>query len=134
MNIKPQSKKRDVAGRLLQKMLMPVVATASSAAATYAARKAPQLLEDRVLPKLRVLMEGAGGATQELPAKAKSAAEDAGDVAERLTERARSVAGDAVGGATGSNGRSHARISSKKLEQRREERERARAQRRKAAR
>jgi hypothetical protein len=135
MNITPQSKKkREVAGRLLQKMLMPIVATASSAAATYAAKKAPQLLEDRVLPKVRALMEGAGGVAQELPAKATSAAQDAGAVAERLTERARSVAGDAASTATGSNGRRHTRIPSKKLEQRREERERARAERRKAAR
>ena len=34
----------DVALRLLEKFLMPIVATAASAAASYAAKKAPQVL------------------------------------------------------------------------------------------
>ena len=34
----------DVAIRLLEKFLMPIVATAASAAASYAAKKAPQVL------------------------------------------------------------------------------------------
>jgi hypothetical protein len=34
----------DVAVRLLEKFLMPIVATAASAAASYAAKKAPQVL------------------------------------------------------------------------------------------
>jgi hypothetical protein len=134
MDSKPQPKKKgDVAGRLLQKMLMPIVATAASAGATYAAKKAPQLLEDRVLPKLRRLVDAAGDVTHDLPAKAKSAAGGAGDVAEQLTERARSVAGDAVSG-TGSNGHRRKGISSGELERRRDERQHARAERRKVAR
>jgi hypothetical protein len=129
MNVKPQSKSGgDVAGRLLNKMLMPIVATAASAAATYAARKAPQLLEDKVVPKVRELMDGAGGATQDLPAKAKSAAGGAGDIAEKLGDRARAVAG------TASNGHRHAQLSSKELERRRGEREQGRSERRKARR
>jgi hypothetical protein len=37
-------KNGEVAMRLLEKFLMPIVATAASAAASYAAKKAPQLL------------------------------------------------------------------------------------------
>jgi hypothetical protein len=36
--------KSDVVVRLLERFLMPIVATAASAAASYAAKKAPQLL------------------------------------------------------------------------------------------
>jgi hypothetical protein len=133
MNVKPQSKSAgDVAGRLLQKMLMPIVATAASAAATYAAKKAPQLLEDKVVPKVRDLMDGAGGTAHDLPAKAKSAATSAGDVAERLGERAREAAGGAVKSATTSNGHRRREISAGELDRRREEREKNRAERRKA--
>jgi hypothetical protein len=129
MDAQAQTKKGgDVAGRLLQKMLMPVVATAASAAATYAAKKGPEVIGEKVMPKVRELMHGAGGATQDLPSKAKAAAGGAGDVAERLTERARSVAGAA------SNGRSSDSVSPKELERRVRDRERARTERRKALR
>ena len=37
-------KNGDVALRLLEKFLMPIVATAASAAANYAAKKAPQII------------------------------------------------------------------------------------------
>jgi hypothetical protein len=37
-------KNGDLAVRLLEKFLMPIVATAASAAASYAAKKAPQVL------------------------------------------------------------------------------------------
>jgi hypothetical protein len=85
---------RSVGSRLLEKALMPIVATAASAAAGYAAKKAPQLVEDKVVPKVREFAKGAGGAARDLPARAKSAAGDAGDVAEHLTERVKSVAGN----------------------------------------
>ena len=109
----------DVVGRLLQKMLMPIVATAASAAASYAAKKGPQLLEQKVGPKARELMNGAGDATHDLPEKAKAAA---GDVVSSAGETARSV--------TGSNG-SRRSISSRELEQRRQQRDKGRAERRK---
>jgi hypothetical protein len=141
MDAKEQTKKGgDVAGRLLQKMLMPIVATAASAAATYAARKGPELIGDKVVPRVRELMSGAGGATQDLPAKAKSAAEGAGDVAERLTERARSVAGGAAKAGSGAvrnvagNGTSDGAVSPKELDRRVKQREKARSERRKALR
>ena len=144
MSTETSSKKGvDVAGRLLQKMLMPIVATAASAAATYAAKKAPQMLEDKVVPKARELMNGAGSVTQNLPDKAKSAASGAGDVAETLTDRARSFVGDAASsagetvhgavGSVGSNGHRRA-ISSRELTKRREQREKGRAERRKQSR
>jgi hypothetical protein len=120
-------------------MLMPIVATAASAAATYAAKKGPELFDAHLKPKLRELANGAGGATNGLPDKAKAAAGGAGDVAEKLAERARSAAGgaaktagDTVRSATGSNG--HKQISSRELDRRVSARERARAERRKASR
>ena len=129
MDVKLQSKKPgDVAGRLLQKMLMPIVATAASAAATYAAKKAPQLLERNVLPKVRELVDGVGSAAQDLPAKAKAAAGEAGDAAERVTERARSAAGSAT------NGQQQKRVAPRDLDRRLQLRARARAERRKASR
>ena len=129
MDVKPQSKKPgDVAGRLLQKMLMPIVATAASAAATYAAKKAPQLLERSVLPKIRELVDGVGGAAQGLPAKARAAAGEAGEAAERLTERARSAAGSA------GNGQQRQRVAPRDLDRRLQFRARARAERRKVSR
>jgi hypothetical protein len=129
MDAKAQTKKGgDVAGRLLQKMLMPVVATAASAAATYAAKKGPEVIGNKVMPKVRELMHGAGGAADDLPSRAKAAAGGAGDVAERLTERARSVAGAAR------NGRSGDSVSPKELDRRLRDREKARNERRKALR
>src|SRR5579884_3948705 len=112
MDVKPQSKKGgDVASRLLQKMLMPIVAGAASAAATYVAKKGPQLLDDKVVPKVRELLDGAGGAA-------------------RLTERARSVAG----GVVGTDGHHGGDVSPKELEDRLRRRAKSRAARRKATR
>ncbi|HZU20825.1 MAG TPA: hypothetical protein VE982_06375 [Gaiellaceae bacterium] len=131
MDVKPQSKKGgDVASRLLQKMLMPIVAGAASAAATYVAKKGPQLLDDKVVPKVRELLDGAGGAAHDLPSKARAAAGGAGDVAERLTERARSVAG----GVVGTDGHHGGDVSPKELEDRLRRRAKSRAARRKATR
>jgi hypothetical protein len=139
MDAKSQTKKGgDVAGRLLQKLLMPIVATAASAAATYAAKKGPELFDSHLKPKLRELANGAGGAAHDLPDRAKAAAGGAGDVAEKLADRARSVAGgaaktagDTVRSATGSNG--HKPLSTRELDRRVNERGRARAARRKAS-
>ena len=41
-------KNGDLVVRLLEKFLMPIVATAASAAANYAAKKAPQFLDSKV--------------------------------------------------------------------------------------
>ena len=41
-------KNSELVVRLLEKFLMPIVATAASAAANYAAKKAPQLLDSKV--------------------------------------------------------------------------------------
>jgi hypothetical protein len=128
-----KSKGRDLAGRLLEKVLMPIVATAASAAATYAAKKAPQIIDAKVAPKVRELVSGAGSAAHDLPAKAKAAAGDAGDVAERLTDRARSAAGGGIRSATSDASR-HRAVSTRQLEQRLGERRKARAERRKTTR
>ena len=83
---------KDVAGRLIVKLLMPLVATAASAAAGYAVKKAPELLEEHIGPRLR----GAKDDAADLPGRAKAAAGSAGDLATGLTDRARAVAGGAV--------------------------------------
>jgi hypothetical protein len=96
-------------GGAAAKVLMPVVATLASAVASYLAKKAPQYLEQTLLPKLRETKDAAGGV---------------GDVAHDLAERAKSVV---VGEEQSS---SH---SADELEQRRRERADHRAARRKTA-
>src|ERR671939_419991 len=99
----------------VKKLLMPVVATLASAAASYLAKKAPQNLEQTVLPKLREVKDGAGGAARDLPA------------------RARTVVGGDSGGDGGGNGRTLEGFSPEQLERRRNERAEHRAARRKAS-
>jgi hypothetical protein len=105
-------------GNLTKKLLMPVVATAVSAAATYAGKKAPELIGDKLMPKLR----DAGSGTE--------------DLVSGLTERAKSavpgLGGDGDGG--GSDSGSSRRLSSSQYEDRRREREQHRSERRKASR
>jgi hypothetical protein len=84
-----------VRSTLAKKVLMPLVATAASAAASYVAKKAPRYLEETVLPKLRETANGAGSVAHDLPERAKSVASSAGDVAQDLPERAKSVASSA---------------------------------------
>jgi hypothetical protein len=99
--------------RLAKKLLMPVVATAVSAVATYAGKKAPQLFEEKVLPKLR------------------NAASGSDDLAGSLADRAKSL----VGGGDGDGNRSsRARLSASDLETRRSERAEHRQARRNGAR
>jgi hypothetical protein len=92
------------------KVLMPVVATLASAAASYLAKKAPQYLEQTVVPKLR---EGK---------------DSAGEAAHNLTERA----GAAVPGG-GDDGDDESTPTTDELERRRRERAEHRAARRKAS-
>src|SRR4051794_15935570 len=89
-------KPKEVAGRLIVKLLMPLVATAASAAAGYAAKKAPELLEGRAGPRLRGVKDDAAKSMGDLPGRARSAAGSAGDLASGLADRARAVAGGAV--------------------------------------
>ena len=93
------------------KVLMPVIATLASAAASYLAKKGPEYLE-QLLPKVKD--------------KTESATSGVGDVAHDLTERARSVVGG--GGSDGESSR-----SLDELAKRREERAEHRAARRKAS-
>jgi hypothetical protein len=123
---------RTLGSRMLEKAVLPIVAAAASAAAGYAAKKGPQLLEDTIGPKVRELVSGAGGAARDLPSKAKSAAGDAGDVAEHLTERVKSVAGGAGRSVPRRNGKQS--ISGDELARRTKERAQHRSQRRKAKR
>ncbi|HZT92512.1 MAG TPA: hypothetical protein VFA05_10785 [Gaiellaceae bacterium] len=121
------SGRRDLTKRLAQRALMPIVATAASAAAGYVAKKGPQLFEERVLPKLKEVAGGAAGAASEVPARAKQAAGGAGDLAEGLTTRVRETVGG--GGSGGGNGR-RAGLSRDELERHLKERAEARASRR----
>src|SRR3954453_6252890 len=104
-------KPKDVAGRLIVKLLMPLVATAVSAAAGYAVKKAPELLEE-FGPRLRGAKDGAAKSVGDLPGRAKTAAGSAGDLATGLADRARAVArgaahwgeGDEAGESNGTSG------------------------------
>jgi hypothetical protein len=107
------SKQGDLKKRLLQKALMPVVATAASAAAGYAAKKGPALFESEVAPRLKDAFE----ATRE----------SATDAAGGVSEKAQRIAGG--GGSDGSR-----RLPTRDLDQRLEARARSRAARHRAAR
>ena len=106
------SGKGDFGKRLLHKALMPIVATAASAAAGYIAKKGPALFEDRILPKAKELAGGVG-----------DAAGSAGDLAENLTSRVRDTAGSNGNGRRGG-------LSQDELERHLKERADARAARR----
>ena len=114
------TKRREVTVRLAEKLLMPLVATAASAAAGYAAKKAPEIFEQKVQPTLR---------------NAKKSAGSAGDLAGGLTERAKEVAGgmnplsDDTDGAASRPARTA--VDNDELARRRESREERRAARRK---
>ena len=116
----------DFTTRLAAKLLMPLVATAASAAAGYAARRAPKLFEENVLPTLRKVAGSAGDTAHDLPSRAKSVASSAGDVAQDLAERAKGAVSDATGSITG-NGST---LSTDELKSRRSERAAGRARRR----
>jgi hypothetical protein len=63
---------RTVTGRLAKKLAMSFVATAVTGVAGYAGKKAPQLIEDKLMPKLReaTLQRHPGGEAEE-PAHAR---------------------------------------------------------------
>jgi hypothetical protein len=123
---------------ILTRLLTPIAAAGASAAAGYAVKKAPDMLE-RVLPKLRSLAGDAGNVTHDLPQRAASvasnAASSAGDVAQELGDRAKSLVSAApLVGNGSSSGLTRAKVSPAELEKRREERARGRAERQKARR
>jgi hypothetical protein len=120
------SGKGDFGKRLAHNALMPIVATAASAAAGYVAKKGPSFFEERVLPKLKEVGDGVGSATSAVPARAKQVAGNAGDLAEGLTSRAK----ETVGGS--GNGHRRGALSQSDLDRHVKERAEARAKRRKA--
>ena len=115
----------DFKSKLVKSFMTPIAAAAASAAAGYAARKAPAYLERKLLPKLKSLAGEAGDATHDLPARAKSVASGAGDVAQDLTDKAKSL--------VGSDGRTRPTRSAAEITRRQSQRAKARAERRKAA-
>jgi hypothetical protein len=114
--------------RVGEKLLMPLVAAGTSVAASYVVKRAPQFVEDTLLPRLRDMAQGAGGAAEKLPEKARSAVSSGGELAEQLTDRAR----DVTGLGSDSGGRSGG-LSQDELSRRSEQRARGRAQRRRKA-
>jgi hypothetical protein len=122
-----------VRSSITRKVLMPLVATAASAAASYVARRAPAFLENTVLPRLREATSGAGGVARDLPDRAKSAATGAGDLAVDVTQKAKSVAiGQTSSPPASGGGRVSARqvMTSGERERQRNERAKHRAARR----
>jgi len=127
----------DFKTKILTRLLTPIAAAGASAAAGYAVKKGPDVLE-RLLPKLRSLAGDAGTVTHDLPARAASvastAASSAGDVAQELGDRAKSLVSAAPLVGNGSTGSPRRNISQAELEKHWEERARARAERQKARR
>ena len=115
---------RGFKSRLVSSFMTPIAAAAASAAAGYAAQKAPAFVEQKVLPRLKSLADDAGGSAHDLPSKARSVASGAGDVAQDLGERAKSL--------VTSNGQRRPSRSAGEIARRQEQRARARADRRKA--
>jgi hypothetical protein len=111
---------------LVSRFLTPIAAAAASAAAGYAAKKAPDFFERKLLPRLRSLAGDAGNVTQDLPARAASVASSAGDMAQELGDKAKSL----VTSGTPSSSGSSRRRSLNEIEKRRDERTRSRAARR----
>jgi hypothetical protein len=124
------SVKGDFGKRLAHKALMPIVATAASAAAGYLAKKGPSLFEEHVLPKVKDAASGVGEAASSVPAKAKDVVNGGGELAEGLTSRAK----ETVGGGGNGNGARNGGLSPDELERHVKERAEARAARRKATR
>jgi hypothetical protein len=128
--------KKSATRRVGEKLLMPIVAAGTSAAAGYVVKKGPGFVEEKVLPRVREAVQGAGGVAEKLPDQARSAVSGGGELAEQLTQKARDVTGlgDGDSGDNGDSGDSGAgaRLSPKKLSERTEERARHRAKRRKA--
>lgn len=112
-------------------LLAPLIAAGTSVAASFLVKKAPQFVEDTLVPWLRQVaedaLEGAGGVTETIPDKARSAVSSGGDLAEQLTDKVRDATG--LGGSSGgsSNG-----LSPDELTQRSDDRAKRREKRRKA--
>ena len=124
------STKRDLGRKLAHKALMPIVATAASAAAGYAAKKGPDLFEDKVLPKLKQAASGAGSVAEDLPSRAKSVAGGVGDLTSELTGRLKEAAPGGSGGGGGAQRRKRG-LSQADLDRHVKRRAEARAARRK---
>jgi hypothetical protein len=121
--------KGDIGRKLAHKALMPIVATAASAAAGYVAKKGPDLLEEKVLPKLKQGASDASSVAEDLPTQAKSAPGKVDGITDDVTSRAKEAAPVSSGGRHGSNGG----LSSAELERHLKSRAEARAARRRKA-
>ena len=125
------STRRDLGRKLAHKALMPIVATAASAAAGYAAKKGPDLFEDKVLPKLKQAASRAGSVAEDLPSRAKSVAGDVGDLTSDLTGRVKEAAPSGSSSGRGATQRRNGVLSQAELDRHVKRRAEARAARRK---
>jgi len=132
------SGKGEFGKRLAHKALMPIVASAASAAAAFIAKKGPSFFEETVLPKLKGAASGVGDTASSVPDRAKQAVGGAGDLAEGLTSRAKETvrSGSGSSGSGNGNGTSNGNdgLSQDELERHVKERAEARAARRKSTR
>jgi hypothetical protein len=126
------TKRGSVKSTLAKKVLMPIAATAASAAASYLAKKGPQFLEQKFLPRLRESATGVGNAAHDLPDRAKSAAGGINQASHDLTERAKSAATSGADEAGGGRTATRQSVSSAERQRQRSERAQHRAARRKA--
>ena len=139
------SKRKSGSGRgnsvvraLAKKLLMPLVATATSAVAAYAVKHGSQLMQDQVLPRLREAATGAGDVAEGAVDRAKSAGGTVGTAAGDVAERAKSVVSTSDGASSDGSSDGPARragarmpISNDERERRWKQRAEARAARRK---
>src|SRR4051794_7626988 len=136
------SGKGEFGKRLAHKALMPIVASAASAAAAFIAKKGPSFFEETVLPKLKGAASGVGDTASSVPDRAKQAVGGAGDLAEGLTSRAKETVRSGSGSGSGSSGSGNGNgtsngndgLSQDELERHVKERAEARAARRKSTR
>ena len=111
---------------LAKKIFVPLAASAASAAAAYAVRKLPALVQEKVMPKLKG--GRSSGAAGDVLSKAKDAVgETVSTVADRVSELRESASGSSR-----SPGPSLSSKELDELERRRKERAKHRAERRKA--
>ena len=76
---------------------MPIVAAGTSAAVGYVVKKAPDFVEETLLPRMRDAAQGAGGVAEKLPDRARSVVSGGGELAEQLAGQVRDATGNGDG-------------------------------------
>ena len=116
-----QKKSHGFVGRATKKALAPVAHAAVTAGTAYLTRKALQVWEERVQPKIQEKGGGRAVAKETL----ETVAEKAGPVAEPVSSLAEKVSGEASGQKSSQKSSSSREAERRERSQRREQRRRA---------